>query len=451
VKALFGGRSVGDVVQDFSCSFQRQAGRLYVSTEGLFFYSNLFGFEKKIRINYEQAINIGKIRSTSLSIKTIAEEEYIFRSFDNRNLVLSIIMRQTANIDDDTYPEAAITDSPQEDLNTTLSCDRSLDETDNENGSSVPELSVNEQVRAKPISLKAEGKGKGKVEKLGDERPPSSTNVSDEDHNREWKELKQNANGWEAAISNLKLTCKSAQDFFGLFLRDEATNSLRVFLGVMGDKNVTIAKWQQQDKSLARTINYEHKSGIQIAQVARKQNYQQHGKHALLQNITIISGVKGVPKDTFFVEDNWFIESTENGGIILNIKFTVKFTKKTMLKSIIQNRAITEAKEWYRQYNGFLRQKMHLKVPVEEEVPAAEPARLDLVGMISTFAQQYKPDLPTISRNAPLLILVILVLIIYRLKLRVIILEDIVGEFEQRLAELERAQQFHPQLPPVEM
>ena len=76
VKSLFGGE-VGEVVSDVSCSFQRQAGRLYVSTNAIFYYSNLFGFEKKVRINYESTRYISKIRSTSLMIKTIENGEYI--------------------------------------------------------------------------------------------------------------------------------------------------------------------------------------------------------------------------------------------------------------------------------------------------------------------------------------------------------------------------------------
>ena len=40
VKALFGrDGSSGVVVGNYSCSFQRQSGRLYVSTDALFFYS----------------------------------------------------------------------------------------------------------------------------------------------------------------------------------------------------------------------------------------------------------------------------------------------------------------------------------------------------------------------------------------------------------------------------
>jgi len=97
VKAL--GGNVGDVIQDVQCSHQRQSGRLYISTEGLFFYSNLFGFEKRIGIKYEHAVQIETIRTTSLLIKTgvgdgeggSEGEEYIFSSFDNRELVLDTI------------------------------------------------------------------------------------------------------------------------------------------------------------------------------------------------------------------------------------------------------------------------------------------------------------------------------------------------------------------------
>lgn len=39
VKALFGNESIGKVVGVYSCSVARQSGKLYVSTDGLFFYS----------------------------------------------------------------------------------------------------------------------------------------------------------------------------------------------------------------------------------------------------------------------------------------------------------------------------------------------------------------------------------------------------------------------------
>lgn len=95
VKALFG--NVGKVVGVFSCSVARQSGRLYVSTEGLLFYSvsselpychlllpyislkhlqNLFGFEKKISIRFCDARELMLYRSTSIFIRTVNGDEH---------------------------------------------------------------------------------------------------------------------------------------------------------------------------------------------------------------------------------------------------------------------------------------------------------------------------------------------------------------------------------------
>lgn len=74
VRSLFG--DVGKVVGIFSCSVARQSGRLYVSTQGLFFYSNLFGFEKKICIRYEETVELIMYRSTSLFVRTSSGDEH---------------------------------------------------------------------------------------------------------------------------------------------------------------------------------------------------------------------------------------------------------------------------------------------------------------------------------------------------------------------------------------
>ena len=76
VKSLFGNVGKVNVVGVFSCSVARQSGRMYVSTEGLFFYSNLFGFEKKICVRYENAVELITYRSTSLYVRTSSGDEH---------------------------------------------------------------------------------------------------------------------------------------------------------------------------------------------------------------------------------------------------------------------------------------------------------------------------------------------------------------------------------------
>ncbi|KAL7536299.1 hypothetical protein ACHAXR_008393 [Thalassiosira sp. AJA248-18] len=444
VKALFGGGAVGDVVQDFSCSFQRQAGRLYVSTDGLFFYSNLFGFEKRIRINYDQAMEITKLRSTSLSVKTVEGMEWVFRSFDDREYVLDIILSFHSN----KGAAAEQCDTSTSGLGDVdpVSCDQSFvdDDDSSRHSPTLPDLANEHQLDDSPDNDAQSQLQNDKTEKIdirGDSGGTDYNNI------KRWEEMRQHAKGWESAVVNLKIGCTSVKDFFDLFLKDGAANSLNQFQSnVIGDKNVSIGAWKLEDttnadKSLVRLIQLEHKSGVSMAQVSRRQTYQCLGNCACLRNTTSIKGIKGAPCDAFFVEDIWFIEKDEE--INLNVKFRINFTKSTMLRSIIESRSKAETKEYYRKYSAYVRQKMHQNVPIQEEMPpstAAAKTNADWLGIIASLARPYMPDLPTFYQNAPISALIIFfALVVYRLKQRVMVLEVMVEEFERRLIELEKS------------
>ena len=428
VKAL--GGPAGDVVQDVPCSYQRQTGRLYVSTDGLFFYSNLFGFEKRIRLNYDQASEITKVRTTTLLVRTVEGEEYAFRSFDNRELVLETIRRYHPNGGPKNGATLPAIDSP--------SCDKSLDEIS-------PRLRTIHGTDDKPIPVEDRA-GRGG---LGDEvQSNDSENFEEKEKKRnsasgtnssnvvgelveinaatEWRKLRQLANGWESAIADLNITYKSVQDFFDSFLTNDAINSLHCFLrDAFGDSNISIAKWREEittegGNCLSRNIHYDHKAGITLVKVTRNQTYQRYGINScVIQTVTSVKGIRGVSSDTFFVEDMCFIEGTEK-GIILNVMFHVKFTKSTMLRSVIQNRAAAEAKEWYTQYAYFLKRKMN---PKEEIVPPASSSKAseNTVEMLRSMFRQYVPGTFTLSH---VLLIVVLALVIYQLKLRVLALEQ---------------------------
>jgi hypothetical protein len=445
VKAL--GGPAGDVVHNVPCSYQRQAGRLYVSTDGLFFYSNLFGFEKRIRLNYDQALEITKVRTTTLLVRTVEGEEFAFRSFDNRELVLETIRRYHPNAGPKHGANLPAVDSP--------SCDKSLDEIS-------PRLrSIHGTSDAKPIPVEGAGHGG-----LGDEVQSNDSENFEEKENTgksapgtdssnlagelieinavtEWTKLRQLANGWESAIADLKIKYKSVQDFFDSFLTNDAINSLHFFLrNAFGDSNISIAKWREEvttegGSCLSRIIHYDHKAGITLVKVTRNQTYQRYGINSCLRTTTSVKGIRGVSSDAFFVEDMCFIEGTEK-GIILNVMFHVKFTKSTMLRSVIQNRAVAEAKEWYTQYALFLRRKMN---PREEIVQPASSSKAGekTVEMLRSFFRQYVPKTFTFSHMSILLI-VVLAIVIYHLKLRVLALEQRVlgleNDSERRLFEL---------------
>ena len=96
VRTIFG--DVGAIRRDFSCAIERKIllhGRLYVTDRFICFYSNLFGFEKKIKIPYSYITCITKEYTAVFIPNAIAvitaRREYIFRSFWDRDECYAVL------------------------------------------------------------------------------------------------------------------------------------------------------------------------------------------------------------------------------------------------------------------------------------------------------------------------------------------------------------------------
>jgi hypothetical protein len=532
---------VGDVIQDVQCSYQRQSGRLYISTEGLFFYSNLFGFEKRIGIKYEHAVQITMIRTTSLLIKTVVaaaaaaaaaegeggseREEYIFSSFDNRELVLDTIklyhtkllgdsqneILQNCGDDDNNIPqdlsssssslfssvEANNKDStyersinePLNDRDDAMSVvtdvitttppvaprrrrirevfDVSSDNNTNEGRKNIHSKSISKAAATTTTTTAAANSANNIIE---DKQSINIISNNSNDAESQWTRLQQHTSTWEFAIADLNLkTTKTAtnpvQEFFDLFLMNNSTNSLHVFLTDIGETDITISSWQEakEDKNLSiitendsslgkiltRNIEYTHKAGLAIVKVTRNQSYRIYGAHnSCVTTITTVQGIRGVASDVFSVEDKWFIESLcsssnsssssmENvaNGITLNVKFHINFHKSTMLKSLIQNRAMTEAKEFYSLYAKFLmnpKTKGSASIITQDESNAPSSSNLNTKS-IASGVMGYENMFVHIC----ILLIAALAYIIFQLKQRIMSLEYDIHTINQRLLELE--------------
>ncbi len=90
VLALFG-PSVGPCVGDFATTYNRVNGRLYAATRAILFYSNLFGFERRLCLQFSDIESIESYRSTSIRIAMVDCEDHIFRKFFNRDEVLRVL------------------------------------------------------------------------------------------------------------------------------------------------------------------------------------------------------------------------------------------------------------------------------------------------------------------------------------------------------------------------
>ena len=416
VKALFG--DAGIVVGDFSCSYQRQAGRLYVSADAVFFYSHLFGFEKRVKIDYTQAIEIDFVRSTSIFFRT-NDTQFIFRSFEDRKAVLELIQEchskcstsSTAVSSEDVPPATRSVDSKSDDLESLIS-DQDEDET---------EQTVITCQDSPPDTTKHVPKP--------DTMPRSSL-----DGAFLWEKMKSHSKDWQSIIAAEKLRCNSVSDFFVKFLRDSCPDSMSYFQSkVMGDNNVVLEAWtknaapdgeQSNADSLSRMIEFEHTTRWAVAKVKRRQTYQACGKNAVIQNFTHL---RGIPQaDAFFVEDMWLLEaSTDGPSVFLSVRFRIVWEKNTMLKSVITNRTKTEAQDWFNKYIPFVCEKLG-------QTPTAvkrEESETNLSSM-AKFAQ----DVFGLCHSSTVLIMVIaLSLYTHRLRQRIINLEDLVDEIQLKM------------------
>ena len=92
VRALFG-PAVGSVVGDYSCSYKRNSGRLYLAGNAVCFYSNLFGSESKYSFPLSEILHISKIKNSGICIQDSHGLDHNFRSFSSRDVVFDIICR----------------------------------------------------------------------------------------------------------------------------------------------------------------------------------------------------------------------------------------------------------------------------------------------------------------------------------------------------------------------
>lgn len=90
VLALFG-PTVGPCVGDFATTYNRVNGRLYASTKAILFYSNLFGFERRLCLQLSDVEGIESYRSTSIRISMVDCEDRVFKKFPSRDVVLGVL------------------------------------------------------------------------------------------------------------------------------------------------------------------------------------------------------------------------------------------------------------------------------------------------------------------------------------------------------------------------
>ena len=96
VRLIFG--DVGRILSDFSCAVEAKVllhGRMYITTRYICFYSNFFGYEKKIKLPYRSINCVTREKDKLFGSKAIEintpKKNYAFRSFWDRDECYKIL------------------------------------------------------------------------------------------------------------------------------------------------------------------------------------------------------------------------------------------------------------------------------------------------------------------------------------------------------------------------
>lgn len=414
------GQSVGCCYGSFSCNLNRQHGRLYVASKAIMFYSNLFGFERRLCLPLSDVTDTKIYRSTSIFIAMFDGEEFIFKSFSHRERVVVLVQRLLAAArgpeilsEEPEVSETVKLNDAVDELSDKPTCngiegiDREVAETisrsrsqSNESRSeSCPTTIVIDKVHDEvPADVQDEvpaelprinTQSSDSIAQLcaGGPKRKSSTGDLTEDLFEAWKKVSESKQkDEETIVDGVMLNC-SLSNFFDLFLSDDAINSLSSFhQKEIGDTEIQITKWIYDHSGLMnRTISFRHaianKLGIGPSStlVTQKQNLERYGNFGICMKTT--THITGVPaSDTFYVSTKWLIES-DDSNINLKVLNAVIFTKRSLFKRAILSSSREEAKAFYERYVAMI--TSHVKGTSKEK---SEKLQNDKLEPYSTFA-----------------------------------------------------------------
>ncbi|KAJ8613378.1 hypothetical protein CTAYLR_002305 [Chrysophaeum taylorii] len=346
VRTIFG--DVGAIRRDFSCAIERKIllhGRLYVTDRFICFYSNLFGFEKKIKIPYSYITCITKEYTAVFIPNAIAiitaRKEYIFRSFWDRDECYEVLRSMHDLYRGVVEPEARIEEGGTTDR---------------------PELGDAPVV----VSSSAESPP-GDYSRSDEETPKVVVEETKPPDNKIPRILKNDAISLGSIASlgalahelNSTTLAVTIERFFAQFLADDAPFSLAKFHEFQGDTDVAATPWAQATRSEresehTRELRFVRRLtspiGPNSTRTTKMQRCRVFGSRGIVVN-TVMS-MEDIPyRDCFTIEDRWVAEPTpDNERTRVRFEFQVVWTKATFWKRRIENSSKMDLEKFYEAY-----------------------------------------------------------------------------------------------------
>ncbi|XP_051121248.1 protein VASCULAR ASSOCIATED DEATH 1, chloroplastic [Andrographis paniculata] len=390
------------LIQDFNCALQENfliQGHMYLFVHHICFYSNLFGFETKKIIAFDEISYVRRAKAVGVfptAIEIIAGgKKYFFTSFLFRDEAFKLInegwlQHSNGNVEitdqlEDSKSDISIQENGSSIVEESSALRRSVDELDIiDSDKSGPILEESKSLadgepEIVPVSADVEVREEVKVEAVNE--CSSSDKISD------WVSTNGDAPGvpegfTKVAESQFPIGVK---EFFNLFFSDDGVKFHESFHRKCGDKDFKCTSWVRNENfGHTRNVSFQHP--IKLYFGARFGSCHETQKYCVYRNSHLVietsQDISDVPySDYFSVEGRWDVEEDGNDskpGCILRVYTNVAFSKKTMWKGKIVQSTIEECREayatWTELAHEVLKQK-NLEKRQDEQVRLATPEK----------------------------------------------------------------------------
>uniref|UniRef100_A0A803NCP8 VASt domain-containing protein n=1 Tax=Chenopodium quinoa TaxID=63459 RepID=A0A803NCP8_CHEQI len=373
------------LLQDFNCALQENIllqGHMYLFENYICFYSNIFGFETKKIISLQEVTSVRRAKTAGIFPNAIeivaAGKKHFFASFLSRDEAFKLIddgWSHQSNGSKRILDQQVNGDSPAENSNLSDSPASDCD-TDERN----LELSTSEDTNPSPDYVLDNAKSTASevphvMEEKHDDTGPS-TSLRSINWNLETQDAPEIPKSY-TKIAESKFPI-NVEQFFNLFISDEAVGFVESFHNKCGDKDFRCTSWLPHDKfGYTREKSFQHPVkiyfGAKCGGCKETQKFQVYkDSHLVIRTSQEVSDVPYA--DYFTVEGIWDVQkdSGESEGCTLQVFISVSFSKKTMWKGKIEQSTVEECREvfatWIELAHELLKKK-NIEKPEECALP----------------------------------------------------------------------------------
>ncbi|PON74508.1 GRAM domain containing protein [Parasponia andersonii] len=326
------------LVEDFNCAFQENIliqGHMYLFAHYICFYSNIFGFETKKIIPFQEVTSVRRAKTAGI--------------FPNAIEIFAGARKDSTSVTSSIENGLAI-----EKVNSFKQSIDEVDSTDRMMGVPIPqdsEVPLNVELGT---VLTTVAEQQDIVEE--DILPVLETKSSSSSTTLMWKpenyDAPKIAEGY-TMVAESQFPIK-VEDFFNYFFSDNAANFIEAFHSNCGDKEFKCNSWYPHDKfGHARDVSFQHP--IKIYFGAKFGGCQETQKFRLYKNSHLViessQEVSDVPYGDYFrVEGLWDVERDADESkecCFLRVYVNVLFSRRTLFKGKIVQSTLEECREAY--------------------------------------------------------------------------------------------------------